>query len=355
MIRLYAVRTAVFLIGIVLMLISSGPQPAKADDKEALLQFLFDAPHRMADSLLDMPAIAPVEKPFTAALTAAISGDLAAAQTHAAGVGYELVEKAADGRSYVILIERDRAGIGPTVAIAHNPVRDVVIEAPHPIKDRDTDRQAAVLFVELGARALVLSGANRCASKTDSSCSGKTSVCGDGRNPYRTSDPAHNPATLFHVAHRVFTRAWPESIAFQPHGFNNSGKSVWFVISDGTKEKRPGDGMLTGRVRDAIRAAVGKDRAVSCQDPDDRGIETRWLCATTTVQGRDLNGSPNVCRTRADRSSGRFLHIEQTYEEVRKGFGRDWKKLGDHPGSAAILSALKKELPCINAGCAPVK
>lgn len=353
--RPYAVRTAVFLIGIVLMLIATVPKPAKADDKEALLQFFFDAPHRTADSLLDMPAIAPVEKPFTAALTAAIAGDLAVARNHAGGVGYELIEKAANGRSYIILIERDRAGIGPTIAIARNPVRDVVVEAPHPIKDRDTDRQAAVLFVELGARALVLSGAHRCASKTDSPCSGKTGVCGGGRNPYRTSDPAHNPATLFHVAHRVFTRTWPESIAFQPHGFSNAGNSVWFVISDGTKEKRPGDSMLTGRVRDAVRAAVGKDRAVSCQDPDDRSIETRWLCATTTVQGRDLNGSSNICRAQGGTSSGRFLHIEQTYDEVRKGFGRDWKNLGDHPGSAAILSALKKELPCINTGCAVVK
>jgi hypothetical protein len=354
MIRRDVIRTAALQIWFALTFVLSVSHPANADDKEALLAFLFDAPHRMADSLLDMPAIEPVEKAFTAALKTAMEGDIAAARQHASAAGYELAEKAVDSRGYVVLVERDRAGIGPTVAIARNPVREVVIEAPHPIKDKDTDRQAAVLFVELGARALVLSGANRCASKTDSPCSGKTRICGDGRNSYRTSDPAHNPATLFHVAHRVFTRAWPRSIAFQPHGFSNSDNSVWFVISDGTKERRSGDTMLTGRVRDAVRAAVGKERAVSCQDPDDRSIKTRWLCATTTVQGRDLNGSPNICRKRADKPSGRFLHIEQTYDDVRKGFGQDWKNLNRHPGSTAILAALKKELPCINAGCAPV-
>jgi len=354
MIRL-ALWTAVLRIGVALIAVFTFVAPAAAGDKDALLEVLFDAPHRMADSLVDMPAIGPIEKPFAAALKAVIGGDMAAARTQASAVGYELVEKSVDGLGYVVLLERDRAGIGPTVAIARNPVRDVVIEAPHPIKDRDTDREAAILFVELGARALVLSGANRCASETDSPCSGKTRICGDGRNPYRNSDPAHNPATLFHTAHRVFTRAWPASIAFQPHGFTNAGNSVWFVISDGTNEKRSGDTMLAGRVRDAVRAAVGKDRAVSCQDPDDRSIKTRWLCATTTVQGRDLNGSPDICRKKADTSTGRFLHIEQTYDSVRKGFGQAWKKLGDHPGSAAILAALEKELPCINAGCTPVK
>lgn len=349
------IRTFAGAFSFALILAASLAQPAADDGKAALLEFLFDAPHRMADSLSDMPDIGPVEKPFTAALKAVVGGDIAAARKQAAAVGYEVIEKSADGRSYVILAERDRAGIGPTVAIARNPVRDVVIEAPHPIIDRYTDREAAVLFVELGARALILSGANRCAAKESSSCSGTTRVCGDGKNPYRTSDPAHNPATLFHTSHLYFTRAWANAIVFQPHGFKNSGNSVWFVISDGTKEKRSGDKMLTGRVRDAVRAAVGKDRAVSCQDPDDRSIQTRWLCATTTIQGRDLNGSANACRERANKSSGRFLHIEQTYDEVRYGFGEDWENLPGHPGSAAILSALKKELPCINAGCAPVK
>lgn len=338
-----------FILGCIL------PAPATADTKEVLIEFLFDAPHRMADSLWGMPDIGPVETPFTEALKLVASGDISAARAPADAAGYEIIEKSADGRAYIILMEKDRAGVGPTVAIALNPERDAIIEAPHPVKDSNTGRQAAVLFVETGARALVIAGANRCASKESSPCSGKTRICGDGRNPYRTSDPAHNPATLFHTAHVNFTRAWPKSVAVQPHGFNNSGSSVWFVISDGTKDKRPGDSMITGRVRDAIRAAVGKERAVSCQDPDDRSIKTRWLCATTTIQGRDLNGSPDVCKKRGDTPSGRFLHIEQAGHEVRTPFATDWQNLGDHPGSAAILSALKQELPCINAGCAPVQ
>jgi hypothetical protein len=332
--------------------LTAGGAAAAAD---GVLDILFDAPHRVADSMMDMPAIGPVEAPFRAALDAAAGGDLAAARQQAAAAGYAIVEKSEGGRGYFILMERDRAGVGPTVAIARNPVRDVVIEAPHPIIDRYSDREAAVLFLKLGARALVLSGANRCAAKEVSACSGKTRVCGDGSNPYRTSDPAHNPATLFQVAHLDFSRRWPRSIVFQPHGFGDNGSSVWFMISDGSTEKRPGDDRLTGRVRDGLRAALGADRAVSCQDPNDRDIKTRWLCATTTVQGRDLNGSGDICRKNAGTASGRFLHIEQTYDEVRKGFGEGGKDLSGYPGSAAILTVLAKEFPCINAGCTPVQ
>ncbi len=157
------------------------------------------------------------------------------------------------------------------------------------------------------------------------------------------------------MAHLDFSRRWAKSIVFQPHGFGNPGSSVWFMISDGSKEKFGGDDRLTGRIRDGLRAALGADRAVSCQDPNDRDIKTRWLCATNTVQGRDLNGSSDACRTSVGTPSGRFLHIEQTYDEVRKGFGEGGKDLSGYPGSAAILVVLTKEFPCINAGCAPVK
>jgi len=347
-----AIAAILLFSGVFAAVLTGGGAAAAAD---GVLEILFDAPHRVADSMMDMPAIGPVEAPFRAALDAAVKGELAAARQQAAKAGYAIVEKSEDGRGYFILMERDHAGVGPTVAIARNPVRDVVIEAPHPIIDRYSDREAAVLFLALGARALVLSGANRCAAKESSSCSGKTRVCGDGSNPYRTSDPAHNPATLFQVAHLDFSRRWAKSIVLQPHGFGNPGSSVWFMISDGSKEKRPGDDRLTGRIRDGLRAALGADRAVSCQDPNDRDIKTRWLCATNTVQGRDLNGSSDACRTSVGTPSGRFLHIEQTYDEVRKGFGEGGKDLSGYPGSAAILAVLTKEFPCINAGCAPVK
>jgi hypothetical protein len=314
--------------------------------------FLFAVPHRAADSLASMPVSDGRTAAFARALRALIDGRVAAARGHAAAAGYAIAEKPQDGRLYRILFERDGAGIGPLVALAADPLRDAVIEAPHPVIDRATDNQAIALFFHLGARALVIAGANRCAARKASPCSGRTRVCGDGREPYRGSDAAHNTDTLFHRAHRVLTRRWPNAVAVQPHGFNNAGSPVWFVISDGSAGKRTGGDGLAGRVRDRIRASLGRrDRAVNCQDPADRTIRSRWLCATTNVQGRALNGSADACRAATERSTGRFLHIEQVYHGVRRGYLADWRTLDGYPGSRAVRDALTRELPCIRRGC----
>ena len=142
----FAFRTAATIL---FWSLTVGAGPALAQD--TVLEILFDAPHRSADSLWEMPDIGPTEKPFTAALAAVVAGDLAQARTHADAAGYEIVEKTEDGLGYAILFEKSRAGIGPTIAVALNPVRDAVIQAPHPVIDRYTNRQAAVLFLRLGA------------------------------------------------------------------------------------------------------------------------------------------------------------------------------------------------------------
>jgi hypothetical protein len=334
----------------------SPPSPPPDLKRGTAAKLLLDAPHRRADSLAAMPSIAAIEKDFKAALEAVVDGDLAAARKAAAGAGYVAVESRQFGRRYTILLERDGAGIGPAIAVAASPVRDAVLQAPHSLKDAQTDRQAVILFFRLGARALILSGAHRCAAREASSCSGKTRVCGGGRGSYRTSDAAHNSDMLFHVAHRFFSRRWPRSVAVQFHGFRNVQSPVWFVISDGSKERRPVRRKLAERVRDSIRDTLGRDdRAVSCQDIDDRSITTRWLCATTTVQGRELNNSPDICRVPAERSSGRFLHIEQTYDEVRRAYGQGFSESMHDRGAFAIRKALERQLPCIRKNCKPVR
>lgn len=342
-----------FILGAGIVLMLAGCAARSDPDRHATAAgFLFAAPHRGADSLSSMSAAEGDAAAFGRALDALIDGRMAAARSYAAAVGYAVVEKPQDGRRYRILYERDGAGIGPVVAVAAAPTRDAVIEAPHPVIDRATGRQAVALFLHLGTRALVVAGASRCAARRVSPCSGRTAVCGGGRARYRSSDAAHNIDSLFHRAHRVLTRRWRNAVVMQPHGFDNAGSPVWFVISDGSAERRAGDGGLPGRIRDRIRASLGRrDRAVSCQDPADRTIRTRWLCAATNVQGRALNGDGDACRAAAPRTSGRFLHIEQDYHAVRRGYLADWRTLDGYAGSRAIRDALAAELPCIRGGC----
>ena len=110
-------------------------------------------------------------------------------------------------------------------------------------------------------RALILAGAHRCASRSESSCSGRTRICGDGRNPYRTSDTAHNPDTRFHTAHLILTDFWPKAVVVQLHGFGVKNTDAWVVLSDTSRDRRPGDTELTGQVRDGIRAWFRKTDA----------------------------------------------------------------------------------------------
>lgn len=255
------------------------------------------------------------------------------------------------GKTYLAVYSYKVAG-APVVVIARTPTRDAVIEAPHPIKDRATAIQAVHLMINLGAKATIISGNNRCAARTRSACSGRTRVCGGGRRAYPSSDPAHNTDSLFHQTHRILNSRWPDTVVVQLHGYNQRDSETLFILSDGTPEKRQPDNGITGRVRDRLRISLGASAiAVSCQDPGDRRFDYRNLCARTNVQGRQLNGSPDACRTGAPVSSGRFLHIEQQFP-VRRPFLENPASAGKAPEYAALLRALSAETPCLNSGCA---
>jgi hypothetical protein len=125
-------------------IIQAGCQTTDPAEYRTAADLLLDLSHRSPDSLSSMPPIGPVEKPFTAALNSVLDGDRAAADEHAAAAGYRIVDKQYNGKGYAILLESDGAGIGPVVAIAKTPARDAIIEAPHPVKDSHTNKQAAV-------------------------------------------------------------------------------------------------------------------------------------------------------------------------------------------------------------------
>lgn len=237
------------------------------------------------------------------------------------------------------------------MVLAAAPQRDLIVQAPHSVADRATDIQSAIALTRLGARALVLAGAHRCAARAESACSGRTRICGDGRAPYRTSDVAHSPDTRFHTAHLILTGAWPEAAVVQLHGFVVKGTDAWVVLSDGSRESRPGDTALTGQVRDGVRAWFRRpERAVSCQDPDDERFDYRTLCARTNVQGRHLNGVTDVCSDSAEAASGRFLHVEQAWE-IRREVRENWRDIDSAPLATIVLDSLGVAIPCTLSAC----
>lgn len=286
----------------------------------------------------------PFSEKAAAALRAAISG----ADTPGAFRRERVID---GGKTFLLVYSPDIAG-APITIFAENPDRDIVLEAPHPVKDWATGLQAAHLLIALGARAAIISGNNRCAASISSPCNGKTRICGGGLRAYPSSDPAHYTQSLFHQAHIALSERWPQALFVQLHGYAQADSDTLVILSNGTRERRNPDNALTGKIRDRIRISLGgAAAAVSCQDPRDRRFAYRPLCARTTVQGRHLNGSADHCRLDAAGSSGRFLHIEQQYR-VRKAVAEDPLTALESGEYGAVFRALAAKSRCLKPRCA---
>ncbi|MFB1482925.1 hypothetical protein [Corallococcus sp. RDP092CA] len=220
---------------------------------------------------------------------------------------------------------------GGTFIVNLFPARDLWLEAPHADSDEGTLRQTASQLVTLGARALLITGSNRCAVTTASPCSGTTSVC--GTKGLRLSDAAHYGNTFFTAAHRALRDTYPDAIAASIHGMDAGDGPEAAVVSDGTSALRAD--ALSNRLRDALNAHLsGTKKAFSCNAADDAG-KHRALCGTSNVQGRIDNGAADACYAEATAASDRFVHLEQS--ATLRGTGAS---------SKAVMQALADTVPC---------
>lgn len=224
---------------------------------------------------------------------------------------------------------------GGTFIINLFPARDLWLEAPHADSDEGTLRQTATQLVTLGARALLITGSNRCAVTTASPCSGTTSVC--GTKGLRISDAAHYGNNFFTAAHRALRDTYPDALAASIHGMDAGDGPEAAVVSDGTGLLRPN--ALSNRLRDALNTHLkGTKKAFSCNSAEDSG-KHRTLCGTSNVQGRIDNGAADACYTEAAAASDRFVHLEQS--ATLRGTGAS---------SKAVMQALADTVPCTLAG-----
>ncbi|MBF5040770.1 hypothetical protein FGE12_00060 [Aggregicoccus sp. 17bor-14] len=224
-------------------------------------------------------------------------------------LGFEVsrFREASSGASWLIVEEKaPRTGAG-TFAINLSPARDLWLETPHADSDQGTLEQGAKQVVALGARALIITGVNRCASAAKTACdTGATAVCG---GKLRTSDAAHFADNYFTAAHKALRAAYPSAVAVSLHGMETAGKEA-AVVSDGTRTARPTS--LSLRLRDSVNSYLKTTDglAYSCNDVNDNG-QFRPLCGSTNVQGRLDNGASDGCYTEGGAASDRFLHVEQ--------------------------------------------
>ncbi len=188
----------------------------------------------------------------------------------------------------------------PTVV--PSPSRALVVEAPHPLFDLDTELQATAVFARSASRALLVAGAHRCADVDASACSGTTNACSSAEEAYRISDAAHEDGLPFNAVHDLLSDGDATLLFLQLHG--NGEPCPTALVSDcsGAWNDAGAAAALAGALT-AHGVAIGSCGA---------GYPTATcdLCGTDNVQARYTAGSSAAC-TQLGTHYGRFVHVEQ--------------------------------------------
>ncbi len=259
---------------------------------------------------------------FAEAFNLFISGHFELAQTSASQVGYQIVafsntDSQPPSTHYILreisdIGDADYRGGGTYVLNLDGS--NVVIEAPHPKTDAYTENQAIDLYLGALPRLLAIAGTRRDSSTETSQCSGV----------FRESDAVHNDEHLFYVAHQQLNYYDANTVFVQLHGVGTTSLSMLqkqcltnndnlVNISEGVEfSGRPNKRSFSERLRRNIKRGGIITACVY-------GKDTQALGGTTNTTGRLTNGSRNSCWQNAERSSKRFIHLEQSYS-VRTRF-----------------------------------
>ncbi len=137
----------------------------------------------------------------------------------ASGIGFELVRLTNKKTGAVYYILREAAGQnrgwGLYIFRGGNASSDMVIEAPHPVYDLQTDRIGFLAFEKSRAKAILLAGAHRNANR-------------DG-----SADVSHVPQSIFQVVHEAITG--PSTTVIDIHGFSLANEPGYpqIILSSG--------------------------------------------------------------------------------------------------------------------------
>lgn len=234
------------------------------------------------------------------------NGDLTSARDQASAVGYHVVRLRTPAECYWALTPPDAAPRGQATLVVRDAwARDLLIEAPHVPYDGNTDAEAALVFESTRARAVLVAGAQRCASKEKSGCNSNTQ-CGSSS---KESDPSHSVHTAFHAMHLGLATAPQTTFAVQFHTNLELSLNGNILVSNGTRAPSPRTKVLF----DAL-AARGVDPG-TCDDPL-RPVGQTAFCGTTSTQALASNGVSDACTGAATTTSDLFLHVEQNSRKL---------------------------------------
>lgn len=214
---------------------------------------------------------------FRTAITALITGDVQRATQAIEPYGtYELVDytDGPGGPKYWAILETPPLRLAwGFYFIARDASRPgVIVEAPHPLADEDSELTAAAVVRALKPGAFLLAGAHRYA------------------DPARRSDMAHTSISNFEEAHEALLEQ--ADMVLQIHGFNDSTRPGYpeIVLSNATTSPDPTQRSL-------------------CEGLKTSGIDCVTYDGSTFT---DLGATTNVQAGEASRilGEGHFLHFE---------------------------------------------
>lgn len=231
-----------------------------------------------------------------------------------------------------------------TYILNRNPLRrNLIIQAPHPFWDENTEEQGVEVFRLTGALFYMMAGTSRCNLTCDtppggspgvncSSCSGSTTACNSGVSyRYSIADMAHNEGSVFHETTKKLNNNLRYFI--QLHGFGWDPGDPYAIISNGTSEAPPGYDPLPV-LEDMLRHQMNdlpSDPSSICVVHKDWPLNSGSACfllkGFDNTQGRFLNGGTSPCTSNAGvAATGRFIHIEQEKTKFRDERS-DWEKV----------------------------
>ncbi len=281
--------------------------------------------------LLREPRATRVREMMRAVFDARATGAWCSASAAVANAGYRIRRFYDQGTyggtsvraaRYHLLLTDATSDHQATIVINPSPARNVIVETPHAGYDTGTQREGAYIYRELGARALLLNRARRCALSALSTCSAPergTSVCTNFADNYPKSDAAHWHEGALHHAHVELERRY-HPLAVQLHVMMLK-PSIWAVAANGRKASLGDDaGAISNRFRNALQGLVDDygGQACSCQMSTD--VRHEAMCGEQNVQGLFTNSGGSLaltnCSTSTYDANDRFLHVEQSEELV---------------------------------------
>ena len=285
---------------------------------------------------------------FGAMLSNIIGQEWEKASQTAQKLNYQLARINETNGAFVVAA--DPNGIDPIVIVNVSALKDVIVQAPHVPFEKGTAEQAVTLLKNLGARAAIISGAHRCASRSFTMCNGRTAVCSGSLESFRASDVGHNTDTLFHLAHTILSDRWRNSLVISLHRMekDSDGVRTSVVISNGVMADDNRAATAATRLRFALSETIkAPGRIVSCNVQSDSKYDYRPLCGFTNVQGRHVNGDKDACRFGVMQGTGRFVHLEQD-RSVLDAYAEDLDQIERHPFHRALIRSLGEILPAIS-------